>query len=405
MHVDPELAPTMDEFKRPEFQRQVNRLRQIDNVTNWFYIAREYLLLGLVLSGPLIFYHYYETWNVSWVWGIPITLLAILLVGTCQHRIANLGHEGSHYALFRNRTLNELAANWFAIYPLWSLTHAYRLQHLAHHQYLNDDEKDPDMVYMNYLGQSFKMPMPARHFLWACVFRHFVWAPNLLRYIFERAKLANSGGVYGPYKAQNKPSKLIPLTTLVHLGVLLGLLGLGVWQQSRTLIVMAPLCLLPVLFLVTLAIPERFYMKTAVKPDIPAKWAIFQRTIFTSLLFTMLAWMTLVTGKPWPVYYFLLWLVPLATTLSFFMILREDIQHSNTEPGRFSESRDFRGNPLVRWSVFPMGQAYHLSHHLFPMVPHYNLKKLDDLLRHSDVYRLNAIVIDRLIPPHAMQEG
>jgi hypothetical protein len=31
-----------------ELQRRVNELRQIDNVTNWKYIAREYLLLVLI---------------------------------------------------------------------------------------------------------------------------------------------------------------------------------------------------------------------------------------------------------------------------------------------------------------------------------------------------------------------
>ena len=42
-----EEAPTLN---HPELLRQVNALRKTDNITNWFYLAREYLLLGAVLG-------------------------------------------------------------------------------------------------------------------------------------------------------------------------------------------------------------------------------------------------------------------------------------------------------------------------------------------------------------------
>ncbi|MBW3599669.1 MAG: fatty acid desaturase [Planctomycetes bacterium] len=394
-------ADELDAFKNPGFQKRVNELRQPDNVTNWFYIAREYLILAVVLGVPLAFYHFYDAWGLHWLWNVPVTFATILLVGMCQHRIGNLGHEGGHYALFRNRLLNELASNWFALYPLWGITHTYRLQHLAHHQYLNDPERDPDIIYMNYLGQTFRLPMPARQFLWACVLRHLVWLPNLLRYIFDRARFANIGGISGPYKAKNANSPIILAVNMTHYAALVSLLALAVWQRIAWLIAAAPVFLLPLLLVATILLPNRLYMKTAVKPDIAPKWAIFQRAIYATLLFTGLAWMTYWTGLPWPLFYFVLWLVPLGTTFSFFMILREDIQHSNVEEGRFTHSRDFRGNVLVKWAVFPMGQAYHLPHHLYPMVPHYNLKKLERLLRELDIYRENAVVVDRLLPPHA----
>jgi len=35
------------------------------------------------------------------------------------------------------------------------------------------------------------------------------------------------------------------------------------------------------------------------------------------------------TGAPAAVYYFLLWVVPLLTSFSFFMILRQLVQHGN----------------------------------------------------------------------------
>ena len=46
-------------------------------------------------------------------------------------------------------------------------------------------------------------------------------------------------------------------------------------------------------------------------------------------------------------------------------------------------------------AVFPLGNEYHLPHHLFPMVPHYNLRKLHDLLLHTQEYRQEAIVVEQ----------
>ena len=143
-------------------------------------------------------------------------------------------------------------------------------------------------------------------------------------------------------------------------------------------------------------------MRTAVKPVLIPRWAIYQRIVYFTLLFTTLSYLELVTGKPWVLYYMLLWIAPLITVFSFFMILREDIQHSNTEEAKFRDTRNFRGNPLIKWSLFPLNMDYHLPHHLFPLVPHYNLPELDRVLRETKVYRNNTIVVEGyLLPQHS----
>jgi hypothetical protein len=40
-----------------------------------------------------------------------------------------------------------------------------------------------------------------------------------------------------------------------------------------------------------------------------------------------------------------------------------------------------------------MGQDYHLPHHMFCTVPHYNLKKLHDLLMQYPEYQSEAVVV------------
>src|SRR5207302_5559129 len=152
----------------PDVIRSVNALRTIDNVTNWFYLAREYLYLGSVIALAITFYHCRADWELAWAWNVPVILAAVVLIGAGQHRLTTLSHEASHYMLFKNRRLNELASDWLTMFPMWSTTHHYRLQHLAHHQFPNDPERDPDIAQMEGSGHRFDFPMPPGQFVWRC---------------------------------------------------------------------------------------------------------------------------------------------------------------------------------------------------------------------------------------------
>ena len=80
----------------------------------------------------------------------------------------------------------------------------------------------------------------------------------------------------------------------------------------------------------------------------------------------------------------------ISIAFSFLMILREDIQHSHTLPGRFNNTRDAEVPWLMKWAVFPYGMDLHLAHHLFSMVPHYRLPELDKLLQTTTPYGQNS---------------
>src|SRR2546423_3740840 len=161
-------APPQKELNDPQLLRRVNALRRLNNFTNWLYIAREYLFLASVIGLTIAFCHYRAAWDLSWIWNIPVSFAAIVLVGAGQHRLTNIGHEASHYMLFRNRLLNELASDCLAMFAVWSTTHHYRLQHLAHHQFPNDPERDPDVMQMTASGHRYHFPMPKPRFLWEC---------------------------------------------------------------------------------------------------------------------------------------------------------------------------------------------------------------------------------------------
>src|SRR6266849_9585068 len=53
-------------------------------------------------------------------------------------------------------------------------------------------------------------------------------------------------------------------------------------------------------------------------------------------------------GHPWLLYYFVLWVVPLATSFFFFMLLRQIVQHGNTGSARLTNTRVFLVSRLIR---------------------------------------------------------
>ena len=58
--------------------------------------------------------------GLGWWWNIPMTLVAIAAVGASQHQFGGVIHEATHFILFENRTLNELASDWLAAFPIYT---------------------------------------------------------------------------------------------------------------------------------------------------------------------------------------------------------------------------------------------------------------------------------------------
>lgn len=397
-------APISAELNSREIQRRVNALRTIDNVTNWFYLVREWLLLGSILALTITFYINYEAWELAWAWNIPVTLLAIILIGAWQHRLTNLTHEASHYMLFRNRLLNELVSDWFCMFPMLSSTHHYRLQHLAHHQYVNDPDRDPDVSQMTESGHRYAFPMSKGRFIWECVIKQLIVFPKLIRYIRVRAKYNATGGGKGPYQAKGQRSRVLILIGVFYLLSLVATLTGLVMLGDPLLLAVVPAVMLAAILIFYSRVPDRLFLQSLIKPDISMRHMTLMRLTFLTGLFTTIAWLTHLTGHWWAVYYFFLWIVPAFTTFSFFMILRQVVQHGNASSDRLTNTRIFHVNRLIQLAVFPLGMDWHLPHHMFPMVPHYRLRELHELLMETEAYRQNAVVVEgyflhRTLPP------
>ncbi len=136
---------------RPRFDDRslneaIHELRRPDNFTNLGYLALDYLCLAATIAGAVVFAESRGRWGLPWAWNVPVFATAIVLIGGLQHRLAGLGHEASHYSLMRHKFLNDLIADLFCFFPIIGTVHFYRLFHMAHHQFTNDPDLDPDLA-------------------------------------------------------------------------------------------------------------------------------------------------------------------------------------------------------------------------------------------------------------------
>ena len=94
------------------------------------------------------------------------------------------------------------------------------------------------------------------------------------------------------------------------------------------------------------------------------------RITYMAIVYTALTGIEVAGWAPAWIYYGLLWIVPLFTTFPLFMIMRQWVQHGNADRGRYTNTRVFLVNPLIRYAMFPFGMDYHLPHHIYASVPH-----------------------------------
>jgi fatty acid desaturase len=383
---------TVKSLKDADLKETLQELRRTDNSTNVYFLARTYLFLALVIGTAVAFDVYRPIWGLAWWWNIPVGFVAALLVGAGQHQLSALAHEAVHHILFKNRFLNDLASDLFCMLPLFSNTHHYRLQHLAHHQFVNDPDRDPDVSQLKSSGHWLAFPISPAHY--KRVLLRQLWLPNLVRFIRIRAAYNATGTDRNPYVRKGyKPSKLAVRVGIAYLLLQVGLLTWLVHAGDALWLAAVPSALYAAAFIFYSFLPASKYHQSRVHPVIPARVATLVRISYLTLLFNGLAWLTWATGRWAAAYYVAYWLVPLVTSFAFFMILRQIVQHGNGDRGWLTNTRIFFVRRLFNFCVFPIGQDYHLPHHLFATVPHYRLARLHRVLVEYPEYRAEAVEV------------
>lgn len=183
------------DLSRDEVHRTLVPLMRVDHRTNIGYIVFEYSLLALVLACCAIGFNAWSGGELPTLGALPLAMLGVAAVATCQHRLSGLAHEASHSTLFKNRLANELVSDLLLMFPLVAMTQKYRAAHLGHHQFVNDPNRDPDLIRLNH-PKPHHFPISKGRFWLKYVVRS-LWPPSILSYLFGRARAANLGNAQG----------------------------------------------------------------------------------------------------------------------------------------------------------------------------------------------------------------
>lgn len=384
-------------------RHDIRSLKARDNWTNFGYIGLIYLIMAVTMAATLWSYTAVAADGLPWWWNIPMTVFAVAVIGASQHQLGGIVHEGTHYVLFADRKLNELASDWLAAFPIYTSTYAFRLHHLSHHQFVNDPQRDPNFNQAQESGHWLDFPIAHIDFLVAILKQ--LNPVRLVSYILARAKYSALGTDTNPYANPDKPG----WPWAIRLGVLfmvaipaihVALLSLGAagvaerWLMSA--IAMAVLIAAWIgLVAYYLLIPEDAFAQSRINPVISHRTTTISRISYMAIVYGALTLGEYYSGVATWGYFGLLWILPLFTTFPLFMVLREWIQHGNADRGRYTNSRIFLVNPMLRYAIFPFGMDYHLPHHINASVPHYRLKDLHSYLMENDAkYAEQALVVD-----------
>ncbi|HEY1067199.1 MAG TPA: fatty acid desaturase, partial [Pirellulales bacterium] len=292
----------------PEFKKRLQELRQVDNVTNFFYIAGVWAIIALAIGGAVATHQYVVAQGASWLWSVPAFFAAIVVVGASQHQLAGATHEATHHILFRTRWLNELASDVLCMFPLFSTTYTFRLHHLAHHQYINSDW-DPDRAQLTASGHWLDFPIASADFL--KFLARQLWVPNLVRYMRVRIQhnsFRTDSNAYakGAKKVRGIPAKIgaVCIFTLAPF-----MIWASIYQHAFLLAIVPPIVLGAALLAVAL-LPSSAWAEMRLKPVFSPRATGMMRMSFIITLFWAVSWVQLLTGAPAWAYLILLWVTP-----------------------------------------------------------------------------------------------
>ena len=251
-------------------------------------------------------------------WSWPLALAAVVVIATQQHALFILSHDAAHYRLFDHRGLNDLVGRACAAAAGLSMC-TYRVIHRLHHNHLYGPQ-DPDMALHGGYPRG-----------------KWYLARKLLKDLSGLTAAKTYAYFFGnPAQSTAAESALQPLADTS--------LRLRAAARSDQKLVIALQLALPVLML----------------------------------------WLG---GWPGLALYLVLWVVPAVTVLQAILRLRAVCEHgavadlSSPLTAARSHLPTFTGAWLLaRPLLFPHHVNYHVEHHLYPAVPHYNLRGLHHLL-------------------------
>lgn len=273
------VTHTVTQLSRLSFAKSLQAL-----VFDWVFIA-----------GAISLSLYFKS---TWVY-----LIAIVIIAARQHALLMLVHEGAHFRMAKNHSLNNVLTDLFAAFPIFFCTTAYRRNHLKHHRFLNSME-DPD------------------------------WARKV-----------------------SIPEWTFPQTRSQLRNTMFKVMATGWYQMIRLFINFSGV------------LDKQTYTSTASLKLLSMKIAFYSAALVIiykfDLGFTVFSY----------------WIVPFLFILPVLERIRSISEHfALSYADDFNQTRDVLCSPVEAFLFGPHNIRYHLSHHLYPSVPQYNLPRLHEKL-------------------------
>lgn len=373
---------------------QLEELKLRDNTTNIPHLLQVYAVIISTVTVTLWSFYAIPAAGFSIWWTVPIAMVAVVIIGAAQHQFGGAIHEGTHYMLFADRRVNELASDWLAAFPIYTSTYAFRLHHLAHHQFVNDPVRDPNFDQAKDSGHWLDFPVAHIELLIAIV--RTLWPPHLISYIAARVRYSAIGVDTNPYADAKRRGSPWTIRLPVLYAVLIPFVSVYFLETGRPEIAIGSVVLGAMVTAgYLLFVSDDAFAMSKIDPVVSHRATSIGRLTYIALLYLAVTLANALTGAPTWGYFGLLWILPLFTSFPLFMILREWVQHGNADRGRYTNTRIFLiKNPLIRYAIFPWGMDYHLPHHLFASVPHYKLKALHEFLLDDPKYVEKGVIVE-----------
>lgn len=118
----------------------IETVRELSQLNSWKSIGHILLEWTMMIAAAVGCWQVMQ-WNIYA--SIPLYLLTIIFIGSRQHALAILMHEGAHYRLLKNRTANDFFTELLTAWPMLIAMRNYREHHFPHHRAPNTED-DPD---------------------------------------------------------------------------------------------------------------------------------------------------------------------------------------------------------------------------------------------------------------------
>lgn len=127
----PEFDVALGRFDRTPVIAEVRSLSVVSNGRGALAISVQWAWIVAAVAAAISSGHWL-------VWA-----LAIVVIASRQQALGILMHDGAHYLLFTNRTVNDFVSDLFCAFPLGLSTTMYRATHFKHHRFVSTPN-DPD---------------------------------------------------------------------------------------------------------------------------------------------------------------------------------------------------------------------------------------------------------------------